>query len=115
MKKYQNKKSKNGVIKNMEQMLKSQIKVVMTSQDLKSKACHYMNLMKQEDIEEFCPAILNILLTKEKRLLKNELGRVIFQLQKTEQLNTRFALENLVEGALIAAPEELFRLFGTLN
>jgi hypothetical protein len=99
----------------MEQILKSQTKVVMTSQDLKSKVCEYMNLMKQEDIEEFCPAILNTLLSKEKGLLKNELGRIIFQLQKTEQLNSRFALEKLVEGALIAAPEDLFRLFGTLK
>ena len=99
----------------MEQILKSQTKVVMASQDLKSKVCEYMNLMKQEDIEEFCPAILNTLLSKEKGLLKNELGRIIFQLQKTEQLNSRFALEKLVEGALIAAPEDLFRLFGTLK
>lgn len=99
----------------MEQILKSQTKVVMTSQDLKSMVCEYMNLMKQEDIEEFCPAILNTLLSKEKGLLKNELGRIIFQLQKTEQLNSRFALEKLVEGALIAAPEDLFRLFGTLK
>lgn len=99
----------------MEQISQSQKKIVDLSYNLRINAHDHMQRMKQEDIEEFCPAILNILLSKEKGLLKNELGRIIFHLQKTEQLNTRFALEKMVEGALIIAPDELFRLFDTLK
>ncbi|MFX1589815.1 MAG: hypothetical protein ACFFC1_16845, partial [Promethearchaeota archaeon] len=61
-------------------------------------------------IEELCPALLNICLNAEGGVLKNELGRVIFHLQKLERLNTRIGLEKLLHGALMVNAEEVFKL-----
>ncbi|MBN1801108.1 MAG: hypothetical protein JW891_06335 [Candidatus Lokiarchaeota archaeon] len=64
----------------------------------------------KDTIEEVCPALLRIVLNSEKGLLKNELGRVIFHLQKTETLNSRIGLEKLLDASLMVAPEETYKI-----
>ncbi len=66
--------------------------------------------VSKDTINEICPALLRILLNSEKGPLKNELGRVIFHLQKTERLNTIIGLEKLLDASLIVAPEEMFKI-----
>ena len=62
-----------------------------------------------DSIEELAPAMLNICLESEGKL-KDELGRVIFHLQKTERLNTRIGFEKLLHGSLKVNAEETFKL-----
>ena len=57
---------------------------------------------------EICPAILDVLLETERGLLKNELGRVIFHLQKNERLDTQIGLEKLLDAGIQVAPQETF-------
>ncbi|MFX1571111.1 MAG: hypothetical protein ACFFB0_00005 [Promethearchaeota archaeon] len=46
----------------------------------------------------------------ERGLLKNQLGMVIFHLQKNERINTVIGLQKLIDAALIVNPEELFKI-----
>jgi len=64
----------------------------------------------KDTIEEVCPALLRIILNSEKGALKNELGRVIFHLQKTETINSRIGLEKLLDASLMVKPEETFKI-----
>ena len=66
--------------------------------------------ISKDTLDEVCPGLLNVLLNSEKGPLKNELGRVIFHLQKNERLNTRIGLEKLIDATLIVAPDELFEI-----
>lgn len=61
-------------------------------------------------IDEICPALFDCVLDSAQGRLKNELGKVIFHLQKNERLNTRIGLERLVDGALRVCPEKMFRI-----
>lgn len=63
-----------------------------------------------DTIEELCPALLQICLKSKSNTLKDELGRVIFHLQKNERLNTRIGLEKLLHGALKVNAKEVFKL-----
>ncbi|MFX1379439.1 MAG: hypothetical protein ACFFA4_10135 [Promethearchaeota archaeon] len=51
----------------------------------------------------------------EKGKLKNQLGMVIFHLQKNERINTVIGLQKLLEAALIVNPEEMFRILGSAD
>jgi hypothetical protein len=66
--------------------------------------------ISMETIEELCPALLQICLKTEGDELKNQLGMVIFHLQKNERLNTRIGLEKLLHGALKVNPKDVFDL-----
>ena len=66
--------------------------------------------ISKDTLDEVCPGLLKVLLNSEKGPLKNELGRVIFHLQKNERLNTRIGLEKLIDATLIVAPDELFEI-----
>ena len=66
--------------------------------------------VSMDTIEELCPALLRICLEAEGGALKNQLGMVIFHLQKNERLNTRIGLEKLLHGALKVNPKEVFNL-----
>ena len=66
--------------------------------------------ISMDTIEELCPALLNICLEAEGGALKNQLGMVIFHLQKNERLNTRIGLEKLLHGGLKVNPKEVFKL-----
>ena len=63
-----------------------------------------------DTIEELSPALLRICLNAEGGVLKDELGRVIFLLKKTERLNTRIGFEKTLHGALKVNAEEVFKL-----
>ena len=69
--------------------------------------------VSKDTIEELCPAFLRIVLNSEKGMLKNELGRVIFHLQKTETLNSRIGLEKLLDASLLVNPDETFKILLT--
>jgi hypothetical protein len=49
-------------------------------------------------------------LESEKGKLKNQLGMVIFHLQKNERINTVIGLQKLLDAALRVAPEEMFKI-----
>jgi len=66
--------------------------------------------ISQESRDEVCPALLRVLMNSERGLLKNELGKVIFHLQKNDRLNTIIGLEKLIDASLMVAPEELFKI-----
>jgi len=84
---------------------------VMTLSDEKLKELYSLaNHVSMDTIEEICPILLRICLTAENNVLKNELGQVIFHLQKNERLNTRLGLQKLLHGALKVNPEEVFKL-----
>ena len=69
----------------------------------------------KDTIEEVCPALLNLVLESDKGPLKNELGRVIFHLQKTETINSRIGLEKLLDASLMVNPEKTFEILGSCD
>ena len=69
--------------------------------------------VSKDTIEEVCPALLRVILNSERGQLKNELGRVIFHLQKTETINSRIGLEKLLDASLMVNPEETFKILET--
>jgi len=99
----------------MEQLSKTELKEYVVSEEQRMKAYEVVNRMTNEDYEEVSPALLKMVLNSAKGALKNDLGRVLFQLQKTEQLDTKFGVEKLVEGALLVAPENLFKILESVN
>lgn len=66
--------------------------------------------VSKETLEEVCPALLRLALDSEKGALKNQLGAVIFHLQKSERIETVIGLQKLIDAALIVASEELFKI-----
>jgi hypothetical protein len=91
-------------------MLKLQEKVMALSDEQLKEVYSLASKVSLEAIEELCPALLNICLNVKGDVLKNELGRVIFHLQKTERINTRIGLEKLLHGALKVNAVEVFKL-----
>ncbi|MGV9197447.1 MAG: hypothetical protein ACOC44_06365 [Promethearchaeia archaeon] len=96
--------------KRNEQNVKVRKKEIQLSDEQRTKVYKLAQKVPQRTRDEICPAILNILLKSEKGPLKNELGKVIFHLQKQERLNTIIGLEKLLDGALKVAPQQLFEL-----
>ena len=93
----------------MEILLKKVQEVGVTDEQRK-KIYEYASHATQDLIDEVCPALFRICLNSEKGPLKNELGKVIFHLQKNERLNTRIGLEKLIDGCLIVNPEEMLKV-----
>jgi hypothetical protein len=44
------------------------------------------------------------------QVVENQLGMVIFHLQKNERINTVIRLQKLLDAALIVNPEEMFKI-----
>lgn len=63
-----------------------------------------------DTIDDVCPALFDVVLSSAEGRLKNELGKVIFHLQKNERLNTRIGLERLLDAGLRVNPEKTFRI-----
>ena len=91
-------------------MLELQEKMLSLSDDRLSSIYSYASRVTQESIDELSPSLLDICLEAESDELKNELGRVIFQLQKTERLNTRIGFEKLLHGSLRVSTKDVFKL-----
>jgi hypothetical protein len=81
--------------------------------DQRTRIYEYAKRVSKETLEEVCPALLRLALESEKGKLKNQLGMVIFHLQKNERINTVIGLQKLIDAALIVAPEELFKILET--
>lgn len=90
-------------------MLKLQEKIAVLPDEKVREVYSAASKLSLDTIEELAPALLRICLASEGKL-KNELGRVIFHLQKTERLNTRIGVEKLLHGALKVNAEETFKL-----
>ncbi len=90
--------------------IKSKEQELTLTDDQRIKIYYWVSQLKKSTINEVSDEILNALLNSKHGVLKNELGRVIFHLQKNERLNSIIGMEKLVDGALIAARTELFRI-----
>lgn len=76
-----------------------------------SYACDVTNTT----LDEVCPALFDVVLDSAEGRLKNELGQVIFHLQKNERLNTRIGLEKLLDAGLKVNPEKTFRILESVG
>jgi len=94
----------------MEQIPKIEEKVEQLSEGQRAEIYEYARRVSRETIEEVCPALLRLALDSEKGKLKNQLGMVIFHLQKNERLSTVIGLQKLLDAALIVNPEEMFKI-----
>ncbi|MFX1451315.1 MAG: hypothetical protein ACFFCM_10760 [Promethearchaeota archaeon] len=94
----------------MEQISKVEQKVKQLTEVQRSEIYEYARKVSRETIEEVCPALLRLALESEKGKLKNQLGMVIFHLQKNERINTVIGLQKLLDAALIVNREEMFKI-----
>ena len=94
----------------MEQIPKIEEKVEQLTEVQRAEIYEYARRVSRETIEEVCPALLRLALDSEKGKLKNQLGMVIFHLQKNERLSTVIGLQKLLDAALIVNPEEMFKI-----
>ena len=94
----------------MEPITKIEEKVVGLTETQRSEIYEFARHVNRETLDEVCPALLRVALDSERGLLKNQLGMVIFHLQKNERINTVIGLQKLIDAVLIVAPEELFKI-----
>lgn len=94
----------------LEQIPELEEKVEQLTEVQRSEIYEYARRVPRETIEEVCPALLRLALESEKGKLKNQLGMVIFHLQKNERINTVIGLQKLLDAALIVNPEEMFKI-----
>ncbi len=94
----------------MEPISKVEKKVVGITGTQRAEIYEFARHVSRETLDEVCPALLRVALVSERGLLKNQLGSVIFHLQKNERINTVIGLQKLIDAALLVAPEELFKI-----
>lgn len=94
----------------MEPLSKIEEKVLGLTDIQRVQIYEYAKRVSKETLEEVCPALLRLALESEKGALKNQLGMVIFHLQKNERINTVIGLQKLLDAALIVNPEEMFKI-----
>jgi len=94
----------------MEPLQKIEEKAVGITDTQRSQIYDFARVVSKETLEEVCPALLNLALESERGALKNQLGNVIFHLQKNERIETVIGLQKLIDAALIVNPEELFKI-----
>ena len=92
------------------EILKLQEKILNLTDEQITSLYSSASRVTQESIDELAPILLDICLEAESGVLKNELGRVIFHLQKTERLNTRIGFEKLLHGALKVDAKKVFKV-----
>jgi len=97
-------------VRKMEQIPELEEKVEQLSEVQRAEIYEYARRVSRETLEEVCPVLLRLALDSEKGKLKNQLGNVIFHLQKNERINTVIGLQKLLDAALIVNPEELFKI-----
>lgn len=102
-------------MRKMEQIPKLEEKVEQLTDIQRSEIYEYARRVSRETLEEVCPALLRLALDSEKGKLKNQLGMVIFHLQKNERLSTVIGLQKLLDAALIVNPEEMFKILGSAD
>ena len=92
------------------EILKLQEKILSLTDEQINSIYSFSSRVTHESIDELVPILLDLCLEAESSVLKNELGRVIFHLQKTERLNTRLGFEKLLHGALRVDVKEVFKI-----
>lgn len=85
-------------------------KEVLISDQQRKQIYELANNVGIRTIDEICPVLFDCVLDSAQGRLKNELGKMIFHLQKNERLNTRIGLERLIDAALQVNPEKMFRI-----
>lgn len=90
------------------QKIEEEAEVITDSQ--RTQIYEMARSVSKETLEEVCPALLRLALESEKGKLKNQLGNVIFHLQKNERIETVIGLQKLIDAALIVNSEELFKI-----
>ena len=94
----------------MQPLQKIEEEAVGITDSQRTQIYEYARAVSKETLEEVCPALLNLALESERGMLKNQLGNVIFHLQKNERIETVIGLQKLIDAALIVNPEELFKI-----
>ena len=94
----------------MQPLQKIEEEAVGITDSQRTQIYEYARAVSKETLEEVCPALLNLALEGERGMLKNQLGNVIFHLQKNERIETVIGLQKLIDAALIVNPEELFKI-----
>jgi len=97
-------------MKKLEPIQKIEEEVEGITDAQRAQIYEFARTVSKETIEEVCPALLRLALDSEKGLLKNQLGNVIFHLQKNERIETVIGLQKLIDAALIVNPEEMFKI-----
>ncbi|MHA1803097.1 MAG: hypothetical protein ACTSU4_01025 [Promethearchaeota archaeon] len=92
------------------EILKIKEKIESMSDEQRRELYVLAKEVSKATLEELCPALFRICLNAPKGILKNELGRIIFHLQKNERLSTLIGLQKLLEAALLVDPKETFEL-----
>jgi hypothetical protein len=95
----------------MEPLQKIEEEAVGITDSQRAQIYEFARAVSKDTLEEVCPALLNLALESEKGLLKNQLGNVIFHLQKNERIETVIGLQKLIDAALLVNPEEMFKIF----
>lgn len=94
----------------MEPIQKIEEKAVGITDEKRSQIYDFARKVSKETLEEVCPALLNLALESERGVLKNQLGNVIFYLQKNERIETIIGLQKLIDAALIVNPEAMYKI-----
>ena len=94
----------------MEEIAKTVEKEELISDQQRTQLYEFATSVSKETLEEICPALFRLALESEKGQLKNQLGQVIFHLQKNERLNTTIGLQKLLDAALIVNQDEMFKI-----
>ena len=94
----------------MEQISDVEEKAVGLSEVQRSAIYELARRVSHDTLDEVCPALLRAIMATGSKLLKNQLGMVIFHLQKNDRINTIIGLQKLLEASLKVAPEELFKI-----
>ncbi|MHA1689211.1 MAG: hypothetical protein ACTSYC_03380 [Promethearchaeota archaeon] len=92
------------------EILKIKEKIELISDEKRRELYELAKNVSKVTLEELCPALFRICLNAPKGSLKNELGRVIFHLQKNERLSTLIGLQKLLEATLLVDPKDTFEL-----
>jgi len=92
------------------EILKSKVESLTLTDEQIEKVYELASHIDLEVIEDVVPELLSVCLNAQGGILKNELGRVIFHLQKIERLNTRIGFEKLLDGALRVDAKEVFKI-----
>ncbi|MFW9772609.1 MAG: hypothetical protein ACFFEO_10680 [Candidatus Thorarchaeota archaeon] len=92
------------------EVMKSKVEVLTLTDAQIEKVYELASNVNLTVIEDVAPDLLEVCLNAQGGILKNELGRVIFHLQKTERLNTRIGFEKLLDGALRVNAKQVFKI-----
>ncbi|MFX1234148.1 MAG: hypothetical protein ACFFBY_06255 [Promethearchaeota archaeon] len=92
------------------EVMKSKVEVLTLTDAQIEKVYELASNVNLTVIEDVAPDLLEVCLKAQGGILKNELGRVIFHLQKTERLNTRIGFEKLLDGALRVNAKQVFKI-----